>query len=380
MTTTATALRVTVAPEPLAAALQAVSRAISPRTTLPILGCVLVEAQGARLTLNATNLEMSIRKVVPAENAEPGAVAVPAKLFADTVASLPSEPLTMTLDPTSLTLALECGRFSAHIRCFDADEFPPGPKADGDFLTIPQATLLRAIEQTAFAATTDEARPVLTGELFDVASLTLVATDGHRLSEVVLPGAEHGDDRPRLVIPARALAELSRALKGEEGDIHVAISAARNHVEFRCGDSEVTSRLIEGQYPNYHQVLPADGSATTTIRIPGAELARALKAVGVFARDGGSTVRLHAREGEFAIRASTNEVGDSVVTLGDQATVEGVEVEIGINARFLADAVAAVMVGGAESVEIALSGPLNPVLVRGRAGCKVVVMPVRLGK
>lgn len=220
MTTTALALRVTVNPGALAAALQAVTRAISTRTVLPILNNVLLVTTDEGLALTATNLEIGIRKVVLAEVFGGGAITAPARLLTDFVASLPNEPLTMDLDPRTQTLNLRCGRFDTHIKCIDADEFPPGPQPEGgDRLTIPLDDLLRAIEQTHMAASTDEARPVLTGELLAIegTTLKLAATDGHRLAEKRLRVEVAGDlalSDARLIVPARALAELPRAFKG----------------------------------------------------------------------------------------------------------------------------------------------------------------------
>src|ERR671928_400568 len=169
MTDRGVGMKVTLMPSTLSQALQVVSRAISTRTTLPILNNILLETTAEGLTLTATNLEIGIRKVVPAEVAEEGSTTAPARLLTDFVATLPEAPLEMELDTGSQTLQVRCGRFDTRIKCIEADEFPPGPRPDeGDRLTIPLEQLLGAIEQTQMAASTDEARPVLTGELMDI--------------------------------------------------------------------------------------------------------------------------------------------------------------------------------------------------------------------
>jgi DNA polymerase-3 subunit beta len=390
-TTTRTALRLTIDPGALSAALQAVTRAISTRTTLPILNNVLLEATKEGLSLTATNLEIGIRKLAPAEVIEPGATTVPAKLLADFVATLPPAPLSLTMgegrpgalgdDPHLMTL--ECGRFETHIRCIDAAEFPPGPRPDGgDRLTLPREGLLHAIECAAIAASSDEARPVLTGMLMalDTAGLTLVATDGHRLVERKLRspedwvGIDHTIAREgaRLIVPARALAELPRAFKGETDVVEMVVSPARNQVFIRCGSSEVTSRLIDGQYPNYAQVILP--SHTTTVRLKTAALVNALRPIAVFAVGNAAVIRLMARSGELVLSSRTQDVGDGRVSL--EAAVDGDDVEMAFNARYLLDALTTV----GEEVVLRLGGPLSPAVIVGGddADGLCVVMPVRV--
>jgi DNA polymerase III subunit beta len=370
------ALRLTCQPSTLGHALQTVSRAISTRTTLPILNNILLETTSEGLALTATNLEIGIRKIVPAEVQEEGSTTAPARLLTDFVGSLPDESLDMTLDVATQTLGVRCGRFDTHIKCIDADEFPPGPRPEeGDRLTIPLEGLLRAIEQTQMAASTDEARPVLTGELLIIAGtgLTLVATDGHRLAERRLTATTADELEARLIVPARALAELPRAFRGEAGDVEVLVSKARNQVFFRAGSSEVTSRLIDGQYPNYSQVIPSKSS--TVIRVATAELTQTVKAVSLFARDSANVIRIRAQAGSLVLSATTNEVGDSRAEL--DANVDGPEVQIAFNARYVLDALGVVE---RDQVELKFDGPLSPGLITAPNGedYLYVIMPVRV--
>lgn len=375
-TATRPALAVTLDPAELAAALGAVSRAISTRTTLPILQHVLVEATDEGLALTATNLEIGIRKVVPAEVTAQGATTVPARLLTDFVGCLPNAPLALALDDTTLTL--KCGQFDTRIRCVPSDEFPPGPTADGaSRLTIPLDGLLRAIEQTSIAASTEEARPVLTGVLLEIegTTLSLVATDGHRLAEkrVTLDGGDTGIDGAKLIIPARALAELARVFRGESGNVDLLLAKARNQAFFRAGTSEVTSRLIDGQYPNYTQVIPS-GTATTIVRASVAELRAAVKAVAPFARDAAHMIRLLVDHGRLAVTASA-EAGDG---RGEMDVVtEGEPVEIAFNGAYVLDALASVT---GDTVELHLFGPLSPTLMRapGDRDWLHVLMPIRV--
>ena len=363
-------------PGTLGQALQVVSRAISTRTTLPILNNILLETTADGLALTATNLEIGIRKLVPAEVAEEGSTTVPARLLTDFVSSLPEEPLEMSLDVPSQTLSLRCARFDTHIKCIEAEEFPPGPRPDeGDRFAIPLEELLGAIEQTQMAASTDEARPVLTGVLLhiDQAERTLAATDGHRLAVRKLGANGTGELDVRLIVPARALGELGRAFRGEADQVEVIVSKARNQIFFRAGTSEVTSRLIDGTYPNYAQVIPSKSS--TVIKVPTSELTQTVRAVSLFARDSANVIRLRAAGEGLVLSATTNEVGDSKAELS--AAVEGSDIQIAFNARYLLDALSAI---GGDEVELRFDGPLSPGLIRPPQGDDYlyVIMPVRV--
>src|SRR5713101_4059433 len=327
-------MKVTCRPAVLGQALQVVSRAISSRTTLPILNNILIETTSEGLALTATNLEIGIRKVVQAEVAMEGATTAPARLLTDFVGTLPDQDLEVALDE-----------------------------------------LISAVEQTQMAASTDEARPVLTGVLFQVqgGSVTLAATDGHRLAVRKLAAAGASDLEASLIIPARALAELSRVLKGEPGKVEVIISKARNQVFFRAGSSELTSRLIDGKYPNYAQVIPSKSS--TKVRVSTGELTQTVRAVSLFARDSANVIRVKAQSGALILSATTNEVGDSKAEMA--ADVDGSDIQIAFNARYVLDALG---VMGTDEVELLFDGPLSPGLLRppGKEHYLYVIMPVRV--
>jgi len=333
-------MKVTCRPAVLGQALQVVSRAISSRTTLPILNNILIETTAEGLALTATNLEIGIRKLVPAEVAAEGSTTAPARLLTDFVSTLPDDDLEMTLD---------------------------GATALDD--------LVGAVEQTQMAASTDEARPVLTGVLVQVqgGNLTLAATDGHRLAVRKLAAAGATDLEASLIVPARALAELSRVLKGEPGKVEVIISKARNQVFFRAGSSELTSRLIDGKYPNYAQVIPSKSS--TKVKVSTGELTQTVRAVSLFARDSANVIRVKAQSGVLTLSATTNEVGDSKAEM--TADVDGSDIQIAFNARYVLDALGVI---GEDQVELLFDGPLSPGLMRppGKEHYLYVIMPVRV--
>src|SRR5260221_8290043 len=230
-------MKVTCRPSVLGQALQVVSRETPSRTTLPILNNILIETTSEGWALTATNLEIGIRKVVQAEVAMEGATTAPARLLTDFVGTLPDQDLELALDGPSQSLSLRCARFDTHIKCIEAEEFPPGPRPDeGDRLEVALDELISAVEQTQMAASTDEARPVLTGVLFQVqgGSVTLAATDGHRLAVRELSAGGGSDLEATLIIPARALGERSTGLQGEPRQVEAVSSTGRNQVFFRA--------------------------------------------------------------------------------------------------------------------------------------------------
>src|SRR5207248_2531246 len=224
-------MRVTCRPTVLGQALQVVSRAISSRTTLPILNNILIETTADGLALTATNLEIGIRKLVPAEVSVEGSTTAPARLLTDFIGTLPDDELEMTLDATPQSLGLRCARFDTHIKCIEAEEFPPGPRPDeGDKLEVALDDLVGAVEQTQMAASTDEARPVLTGVLVMVqgGNLTLAATDGHRLAVRKLAAAVSplARDRTNVIrVKAQAGALTLSATTNEVGDSKAEMTA-----------------------------------------------------------------------------------------------------------------------------------------------------------
>jgi DNA polymerase-3 subunit beta len=369
-------MKVTCRPAVLSQALQIVSRAISSRTTLPILNNILIETTSEGLALTATNLEIGIRKVVPAEVSMEGGTTAPARLLTDFVSTLPDEDLEMTLDGATQSLSLRCARFDTHIKCIEAEEFPPGPRPDeGDRLEVALDELVSAVEQTQMAASTDEARPVLTGVLVQIqgGALTMAATDGHRLAVRKLAATGPADLEASLIVPARALAELSRVLKGEPGKVEVIISKARNQVFFKAGSSELTSRLIDGKYPNYAQVIPSKSS--TKVKVSTSELTQTVRAVSLFARDSANVIRVKAQPGALILSATTNEVGDSKAEMA--ADVDGSDIQIAFNARYVLDALGVI---SDDEVELLFDGPLSPGLLRppGKDHYLYVIMPVRV--
>ena len=374
-------MKLTCSPDALSQALQVVSRAVSPRTTLPILNNVLLETSPEGLRLTATNMEIGIVDQVDAEVSSEGSVTLPAKLLTEFVAQLHEPQMEMELDAATQTLTVRCGPYhDVKIKGIDATEFPPLPaREDGLKIEIDQADLVPAIDQTVVAASSDDGRPVLTGVLTQIEgqTVTLAATDGHRLAVRTLKtsgdGAAEGGDGPEsVIIPARALMELSRILKGD-GKVEVALARSRNHVFFTLPRVQLMSRLIEGTYPNYSQVIP--DQSNTTITLSTKELHERARAVAIFARDSANVVRIKTEAGEISISANTSEVGSSEATVS--AEIDGADIQIAFNSRYLLDVLGLL---GSDKVTLGFNGPLSPGVVKpaGRDDYTYVIMPVRV--
>ncbi|MDB5113519.1 MAG: Beta sliding clamp [Chloroflexi bacterium] len=376
-TTESTLMKCTVSPTAVAAALSLVSRAVSPRSTLPILSNVLLETTADGLRLTATNLDLTITTTVPAEVVREGRVTVPARLVTEYVASLAEAPCTLELDPATQVLRIACGIHRTNIHGIDAVEFPPLPARDAEAaVTLDAQTLEAAIGQTAVAASTDEARPVLTGVLLQLEGegVTLAATDGHRLAVRKLSRQGDGEaPATSVIVPARHLGEVARAITAARPTVEVTLSASRNHIFFTMRDVEVSSRLIEGAYPNYAQVIPA--SQSTTVTLPAATLLRETRTASILAKDAANVVRLATGEGTLTLHAQTAEVGDDEAPLA--ATVTGEGVQIAFNARYVLDALGVI---DSEEVALGFNGPLSPGVIRpvGRDDYLYIVMPVRV--
>ncbi len=358
----------------LARALDAVERVVKPRIVTPILGHVLLEAYGDRLRLTTTDLEIGVRTSIAAEVAEEGATTAPVRLVAGVVGELPQGQVTLALKDGRLRIS--SGRFGSTLHTTDVGKFPPGPQAAEDEpIRLPKDEFLAAVGQVLPAVSTDsQNRAVLTGVLMRIesGSLTLVATDAHRLACRRLEGVE--GDSEAVVVPARAMGELGRVFRDESGEIEMRFSPSRNQVFFHCGESEVTSRLLDGEYPRYHEIIPT--KAPTVVRLPRAELVRAVRAVGVISESMSTRgVSLHAGDGVLQVFANVLQVGDAEAEL--EAKVVGEPVQVGFNSHFLLDALNAVSV---DRVELRLIGPLAPGVVYGEGSEDYlhVVMAVRL--
>jgi DNA polymerase-3 subunit beta len=362
--------------ENLARGLSVVSRAVSNRSTLPVLANVLLKTEDAGLKLTATNLEIGITYWVPGKIETDGATTVPAKLLTDLVNSLPAgERVDLALLAGDI-LHLKSGRFETHIKGIDADEFPAiGAAGERPTTRIAQNVLRRALAETAFAAASDEARPILTGVLarFEGDQLTLAAADNYRIAVKTIPILDPVPETS-VVVPARALNELARILADVEEPVEVVLAGGRNQILFHLDGIDLVSRLIDGQFPNYQQVVPT--AHTTRAVLDREELLRAVRPAALIAHESANIVKLAvSADGEPGITVSANaEVGDHVGQV--EAGVEGDGTTIAFNARYLADVLTNVT---ADQFALELNGPLSPGVFKpvGDDHYIHVVMPVR---
>lgn len=368
-------MKLSVMQENLARGLSVVARAVSSRSTLPVLANVLLRTEDAGLKLTATNLEIGITYWVPGKIEIDGATTVPARLLTDLVNSLPSsEKVHLELQGPD-TLHIRCGRFATHVKGVDADEFPTIQTAGERPTTrVAQRILKRALDETVFAAASDEARPILTGVLarFEGGRLTLAAADNYRIavrSIDILDPVEAAS----VVIPARALNELSRILSDTDDPVEIVLATARNQVLFHLDGVDLVSRLIDGQFPNYQQVLPV--GRTTRAEFDRQELLRAVRPAALIASSSANIVKLEVGGEDSGITVTaTAEVGDHTGAV--EATVEGDATTIAFNARYLNDVLGNVTT---DRFALDLNGPLSPGVFRpvGDDAYVHVVMPVR---
>jgi DNA polymerase-3 subunit beta len=371
--------------ENLAKGLNIVGRAVASRSTLPVLSNVMLATDNGRLKLSATNLELGVNCWVGAKVEEEGATTVPARLLADFVNSLPPERIDMELVVRTQTLNARCARFEANIKGIDAQEFPIIPTAgDGESaIRLAPEDLRRMIDQVAFAAATDESRPILTGVLarFEGDRLTLAAADGFRLSVRNAPIGQTLDQPVEVIIPARALGELARIAADQEDQVDVIITPARNQILFHLNDVDLVSQLIEGKFPDYNQIIPS-GHATRTV-LESSGFLKAARVSYLFARDAANIVRLEVAPGDelmpghITLEATSAELGNNVGQM--DAHIEGDPVEIAFNAKYLIEVLAVV-----DSAQVVLEtttasspGVLRPV---GDDDYIHVIMPMHLSR
>jgi len=373
-------VKVTCLQENLARGLQIAGRAVSTRGSLPILGNVLLRTENGRTKLTATNLEVGINVWVPAKVEDDGAITVPAKLFTDFVNSLPPGPAELSLNVRTKTVHLKSGPYEANFKGMDAEEFPIIPAApDKPTTRLTKSTLRRMIGEVAFVATTDDSRPVLTGVLtsFESDRITMAAADPYRLSVRTGQLLAKVDAKIEVIIPARSLQEVQRIIDDSEDPVDIFVTPNASQVIFHTDEADLVSRVIEGQFPNYRQVIPS-GKAATKIIVRREELLQATRLASLFARDSANMLRFQVdpnAQPPLIISANAAEVGDNTAKV--DATVEGQNTTIAFNSRFVADALSSLT---APEIALELGGPLAPGVLKivGDDSYLHVVMPLRI--
>jgi DNA polymerase-3 subunit beta len=379
-----TFMKLTCLQENLSKGLGIVTRAVSPRNVLPVLGNILLATEDGRLKLAATNLEIGITYWLGAKVEEEGSITVPARTITDFVNTLPNEKIRMVLDSRRQSLNLHCEAFTSDIKGVDAQEFPLLPGANlGDGIALNVADLREMITQTTIAAATDDTRPVLTGVLLRLEGdrLTLAAADGFRLSmrEAKLTAAVR--DPISVIIPARALSELARLVSDQDETVWMVLPSGRGQAVFRLKDAELSSSLIDGTFPDFQPIIPR--SYNTHAVLSTAQFLKACKAADIFARQASHSARLTvtpgsgSEPGKLQVNATAAETGAGETVV--DATVEGAAIEIAFNVKYLVDVLTVV---NTPNVSLETTGPASPGVIRpvGREDFTHVIMPMHLGK
>ena len=365
-------MELTVTQENLSKALSNVGRVASSKTGLPILSNILLRTDGNRLLVAATNLEIASTHLIGAKIVTPGSITVPARLMSDFIASLPKDNVVLKVNGAHLTLS--SGSYSSVINGVIADEFPELPTIDESSsiqYSLSSADFKQAISQTIVTSSSDTTRPILTGVYWHSHEgyLYLAATDGYRLAERRLVKT---DSEVAAIIPTTTLQEVVRTLHDDVSEVDVLFDETQ--VRFRVGESEITSRLIDGNYPDYRQLIPA--TSETNVVINASEFGRITKIAGLFARESGGSVTLTADNDKqtLSVHSIASEYGEN--TSNSTATVSG-EGQVTLNSRYLSEALS--VVDGAV-VNFRFSGKLAPCVLTADiddVDYKHIIMPLK---
>ncbi len=366
-------------------ALAQVSRAVASKTALPVLSNVLLATDEGRLRIAATNLEIGITTWIGASVDEEGKVTVDARLLNEFVNTLPNAPVQLAVESPRMTLSVQSGRDKAGINGIDAEDFPVIPRLDGDAFVaeVDPQVLREMIGQVEFAAATDESRPVLAGVLarFEGSTLVLAAADGFRLAvregELASPVPERLD----IILPGRALRELARIIGDQTEPVRLAITASKSQLLVRVGETEFLSRLIEGTFPDFRQIIPREFN--TRLEMSRDAFQNAVRRASYFARDNNDVVRLTIHPGEEEFMPGSVEVSATAAERGSSqsfvdASVTGPETQIAFNARYLADVLGVLKNG---KVMIGMNGANQAGVVRSAEAEDYthVIMPMVIG-
>jgi DNA polymerase III subunit beta len=365
-----TGLRITASKDELVQALGVVSRAVSTRTSVQILSGILLEAAGGELRVAATDMELSLRASLSAQIEGDGAIVLPGKTLVDIARLLPADEVAIEHKPTESVVHITSGSAAYTLHTYNPEDFPRLPDVVAvQTFGVDREALLETIQRVARASSRDESRPVLTGILVQFAGgrLTMAATDSYRLA---VKETEIGGDTPDLeaIVPSRALQELARiATAGET----VEVGVHENQVVFGTEGYWLTTRRIDGQFPNYRQLLPEQFEHELTI--PRAEVLDVVRRAAVMIQRA-TPLQLRFAEGELTVIARTHEVGESKESM--PVAFSGETLEIGFNADFLRDGLESV---DGDDIRFKLISPLRPAVLQGDGDeFTYLVMPIRL--
>ena len=365
-------MRVICARKDLYEGVQTAGRAVSGRTSLPILGHLLIKTEEDKIHIVATDLEIGMECIVEANVLEEGSLTVPARVLTEFLAALPETDVDLSVDESN-TVTLKCGTSDFSILGLPPEEFPMLPEVREEVsFTIDPEVLRDGIKKTSFAISLDESRAILTGILMQVAEegLKLVATDTHRLCMQDCPLVE-SMGVVNAIVPGRAMNELSRIVPESKDKISVAISASQ--VMFKIDSTILISRLIEGQFPNFEKVIPKEHTKKMTI--PTEQLLQSVKRAAIVARENSNRSILSAEDGKLIVTAESGNVGKAHEEV--EVIKEGDDFKMAFNAKYLLDVLNVIET---EAIEVELSGEVSPALFRpqGQDDYTYVLMPMQV--
>jgi len=358
-----------------------VSRVVANKAQLPVLANILLSTDKNRLKLSATNLETGMNLWLGGKIEGEGRLTVPAKIFSEVVSSLPQE--TVVLEKEGEGLKISCGRFKSKINGIAAEEFPLMPSLrDGktikETFSLDREAVEKGLGQVAMAAATDESRPIFTGVKMELGEkkLRMAATDGYRLSVKTVLNLKGLKKQKSLVVPARALMELVRAIAAAETEAKEVVLAAteeERQLIMAYGEVEVVTRILEGDFPDFDKIIPT--SHTTSIVLDAEELLQAVRAAAVFAKDSANIVRFKVSDSGLLISANAPQVGENEVEVSCKKT--GEDAEIAFNSRYLLEMLNVIEV---KELRLEMSGPLSPGVFKPKEdnGLIHIIMPVRV--
>jgi DNA polymerase III subunit beta len=370
-------MKIIILQQDLLPSLQAVARSVSTKNDLPVLANILFQTDSGKLKLAATNLEIGVIKLVNAKIEDEGDITVPAKNLLEIVASLTGEEITLEAQGEQLKISTK--KFTGVLNGISATEFPTIPVSAEKTISLPSQVLKTSVSEISFAAAVDEGRPVLTGILTEVKdkNLQFVATDGFRLAYKRAALTDNVSVTLKTLIPKRTLEEvvrlISEDLKDSDDKVELSISENQNQMVFKIGQTQLSSRLIDGQFPAWEKIIPQ--KFETRVVLEKLDVIRAVKLSSVFARSDANIVKIETTENSLKFRSEAKELGTQETSI--DAQVEGGKINIAFNSKFLQEAVNACL---SSQIIIEFSGNLSPALIKpvGEEGLEYIVMPIRL--
>ncbi len=373
-------MKVTITRAALSPALAALSRVVERRNTIPVLSNILLRAEAGGLTLRATDLDIQAQTALPADIAAPGAITVPAHTLADIVRKLPADSqITLETDEKAARLVARAGRSRFVMHTLPETDFPDITVGDLPHrFALPAKTIAELIAKVSFAISSEETRYYLNGIYLHVAQteagpmLRAVATDGHRLSRLEMPAPDGTDGMPGVIVPTKAVTEIARMAKDADGDLGIELSPTK--IRVTAGETSLTSKLIDGTFPDYERVIPRGNDKLATL--DAAAFKDAIDRVSTISSERGRAVKLALSDAGLSLSVTNPDSGEAREEI--EAEYEGAPIDIGFNARYLLDVLG--VLGGSDTVLMKLADPGSPAVFQKRDGDSllVVLMPMRV--